>query len=141
MSSGLLDDQLPVRAEPGSATGQNGPVSKLAAGIVRGRHTDLVVTRYSDKLFLAVTQLGKLGTLLEVRRDCVGVTGEVGRASRAVFSCSVLLGQDTEEVHLLARMLAERLGLSQPLVLCVGVKGLTVDLAKLLVDFIVNNMD
>lgn len=141
MSSGLLDDQLPARAEPGPAASQNGPVTKLIAGVVQGRHTDLVVTRYSDKLFLAVTQLGKLGTLLEVRRDRVEVTGEAARGGRAVFSCSVLLGQDTEEVHLLARMLAERLELSQPLVLSVGVKGLTVDLAKLMVDFIVKNLN
>jgi hypothetical protein len=29
----------------------------------------LVVTHYSDKLFIAVTQLGKLGTILEAGKE------------------------------------------------------------------------
>ena len=39
--------------------------------------TELVVTRYSDRLFLAVTQLGKLGTILKARREKVRRGGGV----------------------------------------------------------------
>lgn len=135
----LLEDTQPTRPEPEEPT-RGGPSTCLKAGLVCGVHTDLVVTRYKDKLFVAVTQLGKLGNITEVRREQVqGAAGEQG--GRVVYSCQVLLGQDTEEIHLLARILAEKIELDKPLVLCVGIKGLTVELAKQLVDFILKNID
>lgn len=136
--SSLLEDTQPERPLPqGPVT--SGPNTVLHAGLVGGVHTDLVVTRYTDKLFVAITQVGKLGTICEARRERVEEGGGVGGGAgggRVVYSVNILLGQDTEEVHLLGRILAEKLSLSQPLVLCVGVKGLTLEGARELADFI-----
>jgi len=135
----LLEETQPTRPEPEEPRG-GGPSTFVKVGLVSDVQTDLVVTKYKDKLFVAVTQLGKLGTITEVRREQVqGAAGDHG--GRIVYSCQVLLGQDTEEIHLIARILAEKLELDKPLVLCVGVKGLTVELAKKLVDFIFKNID
>jgi len=135
----LLEETQPNRPEPEEPI-RGGPSSCVKAGLVCGVHTDLLVNKYKDKLFVAVTQLGKLGTITEVRRDQVqGAAGEQG--GRVVYSCQVLLGQDTEEIHLLARIIADKLELDKPLVLCVGIKCLTVELVQQLVDFVITNID
>jgi len=136
--SSLLEDVQPNRPEP-VAPVSSGPVTGLHAASVGGVHTDLVITRYTDRDFVCVTQLGKLGTILQVERDQVR-GGEEGSSSRVVYSNSVLLGQDSEEIQLLARVLAEKVKISKPMVLCVGVKGLTIKLALELVEFIVQNL-
>jgi len=135
--SSLLEDVQPERPaprEPESA----GPVTKLVGALVDSIHTDLVVTSYADKTFVCVTQLGKLGTIVQVERDQVR-SGEEG-GKKVVYSSTVLLGQDSEEIQFLGRVLAEKSQLSKPLVLCVGVKGLTIKLALELVDFILQNL-
>lgn len=134
--SSLLEESHPERALPQTVT--SGPVTVLHAALVGGSHTDLVVTRYTNRLFLAVTQVGKLGTICEARRDKLqeGSGLEFPGAGRVIYSVTVLLGQDKEEVSLLARILAEKLELTQPLVLCVGIKNLSPQLVRQLVDFI-----
>lgn len=122
--AGLLEESLPERAIREPETG--GPDTRLLHGLLGEVHTDLVVTSYSDKLFLAVTQLGKLGTILEARREEAREVPEGGGRGRAVYGVRVLLGREREEDELLARVLAERLPLGgRPLVLCVGVRDLT----------------
>jgi len=135
--SSLLEEVQPDRPEPKEPESA-GPATKLVGAIVDGVHTDLVVTRYSDNTLVCVTQLGKLGTIVQVERDQVR-SGEEG-GKKLVYSSTVLLGQDCEEIQFLARVLAERSQLTKPLVLCVGVKGLTIKLALELVDFIMQNL-
>lgn len=134
--SGLLEENQPDRGLTQAVSSP--PNTRLHAALVEGVHTDLVVTRYTDRLFLAVTQVGKLGTICEARRDRVEEGTGLGgtRQGRVIYSVALLLGQDKEEVSLLARILAEKLELNQPLVLCVGIKVLTPQLVKHLVDFI-----
>jgi len=135
--SSLLEEVQPDRPEPKEPESA-GPATTLVGAIVDSVHTDLVVTRYSDNTFVCVTQLGKLGTIVQVERDQVR-SGEEG-GKKLVYSSTVLLGQDSEEIQFLARVLAERSQLTKPLVLCVGVKGLTIKLALELVDFIMQNL-
>jgi len=135
--SSLLEEVQPDRPEP-TEPESAGPATTLVGAIVDSVHTDLVVTRYSDNTFVCVTQLGKLGTIVQVERDQVR-SGEEG-GKKLVYSSTVLLGQDSEEIQFLARVLAERSQLTKPLVLCVGVKGLTIKLALELVDFIMQNL-
>jgi len=135
--SSLLEEVQPDRPEPKEPESA-GPATKLVGAIVDSVHTDLVVTRYSDKTLVCVTQLGKLGTIVQVEREQVR-SGEEG-GKKVVYSSTVLLGQDSEEIQFLARVLAERSQLTKPLVLCVGVKGLTIKLALELVDFIMQNL-
>ena len=125
--SSLLEEVQPNRPEP-----------KLVGAVVSGVHTDLLVTRYTDKTFVCVTQLGKLGTIVQVERDQVRAGEEGGK--KVVYSSTVLLGQDSEEIQFLARVLAERSQLNKPMVLCVGMKGLTIKLALELVDFVMQNL-
>lgn len=112
------------------------PNTVLRAAVLSGVHTDLLITKYSDKLFISVTQLGKLGTILLVEKEAVKTGDSRTEDGRLVFSSQVLLGQDSEELHLLARVLAEKLNLSSPLVLSVGVKHLSLPLVTDLVKFV-----
>lgn len=139
MSSSLLEEPLPERPVPEPVS--SAPDTVIHSALVHEVFTELVVTRYSDRLFLAVTQLGKLGTILEARREKVqeGAVQGAG-AGRTVYSVAVLLGQEREEVTLLARILAEKLQLTQPLVLCVGVKDISAQTVRGLVDFILSKV-
>ena len=51
-----LADDLPTREAPSAATSK-APVTTLVATKVDGVHTDLVVTDYSDRLFIVVNKL------------------------------------------------------------------------------------
>jgi len=117
------------------------PETVTRVGNVSGVPTDLLVTKYSDKTFICVTQLGKFGSWLQLERESVK-RGEVDTcpASRHVYSCTVLLGQDTEELHFLGRTLAEKVDTAKPIILTVGVKNLSVPLALELVKFVTENL-
>jgi len=138
-----LADDLPTREAPSAATSK-APVTTLVATKVDGVHTDLVVTDYSDRLFIVVSQLGKLGTICEARREKAqtqqgGGIGDEG-AGRPVYTVSTLLGKESEEVELVARLLAEKLALGKPIVVCVAVKGITFNLAKQLADVVIERV-
>ena len=171
-----LADDLPTREAPSAATSK-APVTTLVATKVDGVHTDLVVTDYSDRLFIVVnkllvcsfylihmsliqvSQLGKLGTICEARREKAqtqqgGGVGDEG-AGRPVYTVlclllflfhqftlkvSTLLGKESEEVELVARLLAEKLALGKPIVVCVAVKGITFNLAKQLADIVIERV-
>ena len=77
---------------------------------------------------------------LQVERQTVRKGDFVDNAAKHVYEATVLLGQDTEELHFLARTLAERLNIVKPLVISVGVKNFTVPLALELVKFISENI-
>jgi len=138
-----LAEDLPTREAP-PAPASKAPVTSLTATIVGGVHTDLVVTNYSDRLFIVVSQLGKLGTICEARREKAqsqqGGVGDEG-AGRPVYSVATLLGKESEEVELVARLLAEKLALgNKPIVVCVAVKGITFALAKQLADVVIERV-
>jgi len=118
-------------------------VTTLNTTKVGGVNTDLVITDYSDRLFVVVSQLGKLGTICEARREKAqsqqGGAGDEG-AGRPVYTVSTLLGKESEEVELVARLLAEKLALGKPIVACVAVKGITFALAKQLADLVIERV-
>jgi len=136
-----LADDLPTREAP-PAPASKAPVTSLTTTKVDGVHTDLAVTNYSDRLFVVVSQLGKLGTIVEARREkAQSDKGDEGAgAGRPVYQVTVLLGKESEEVELVGRLLAERLALGKPIVVCVAVKGITFDLAKKLADLVIEHV-
>ena len=67
------------------------PSTLLHAAILSGVQTDLLITRYSDKLFISLTQLGKLGTILLVEKEAVKTGDARTEDGRLVFSSQVLL--------------------------------------------------
>ena len=93
------------------------PDTLLHAALISGVHTDLLISRHSDKLFISLTQLGKIGTIVLVEREAIK-TGDATEDGRQVFSSQVLLGLDSEELQLLARVLAEKLCLASPPLWC-----------------------
>ena len=118
-----------------------GPERVSRVGNVSGVRTELLVTRFSDKLLLTVTQLNKFGTWLQLDRAAVRPDGQdTGSVTRQVYMCTVLLGQDTEEVQFFGRTLAEKLNTDKTVILTVGVKNLTVPLALELVKFVSENL-
>jgi hypothetical protein len=138
-----LAEDLPTREAPLAAPSK-APVTTLNTTKVNGVNTDLVITDYSDRLFIVVSQLGKLGTICEARREKAqsqqgGVVGDEG-AGRPVYTVSTLLGKEIEEVELVARLLAEKLALGKPIVVCVAVKGITFALAKQLADLVIERV-
>ena len=118
-----------------------GPERVSRVGHVSGVPTELLITRFTDKLLLTVTQLGKFGTWLQLDRAAIRPDGqETGHLTSHVYTCTVLLGQDTEEVQFLGRTLAEKLGTDKTVILTVGVKNLTVPLALELAKFVSDNL-
>lgn len=130
--SSLLEEPIPQRNQAQPA--ETGPKTGSYARTVAGVHTDLVITKYSNATLIVVTQLRKFGTVVQV-------TSERGRnqvegGTRVVYSVNTLLGKDTEEIHLFARVLFEKLGIQQPLILTVGVKDFEEESIKPFVEFI-----
>ncbi|XP_045031525.1 proteasome assembly chaperone 3-like [Daphnia magna] len=78
------------------------PVQTKAETIeINGKATEVVISKFSDKLFIILTQYGKVGNLVEVRRD----VAQKEDPSSAVYGVRVLLGRDDEEIHVAARFL------------------------------------
>ena len=118
-----------------------GPERVSRVGNVSGVRTELLVTRFTDKLLLTISQLNKFGTWLQLDRAAVRPDGQdTGSVTRQVYTCTVLLGQDTEEVQFLGRTLAEKLDTDKTVILTVGVKNLTVPSALELAKFVGDNL-
>jgi hypothetical protein len=130
--SSLLEEPVPQRNQAQPA--QAGPKTGSFARTISGVHTDLVITKYSNATLIVITQLRKFGTVVQVGSE--RGRNQVEGGTRTVYSVNTLLGKDTEEVHLLARVLYEKLGLQQkPLILTVGVKDFTEEKIKPFVEF------
>lgn len=134
----LLDESVPTQQNERASPQCVGAVTERCATILGGHHTDLVLTRYADRTLVVVTQIRKLGTVLEIRRDAANCPGTSG--GRHVYATSVLLGKDQEEIHLFGRMLAESLNIDKPLLVFLGVKHLDVPMSKLIVNYVTSKL-
>ena len=73
---------------------------QLFGAVVKGHHTDFIVNVYNDNTFIAITQAGKLGTVLQVREE--------GTLSGGRHNIQVLMGQrDNDLVSLYADQIAQ----------------------------------
>ncbi|KAF9581992.1 hypothetical protein BGW38_000801 [Lunasporangiospora selenospora] len=55
-----------------ASLGQGRPfplVNKQAARLVQGRHTEVLVTSFADKILIAVTHFGRVGSILQAQMD------------------------------------------------------------------------
>lgn len=97
---------------------------------IAGNETDLLFSRFSDRLLVIITQIGKPGTFLEVSKSKVN-------ENKVVYTTNLLLGKDSEDYELIARAIAEQLAPDQPIVLALGFKvQLTPDIVKEIVQFV-----
>lgn len=89
----------PERAEPPASPF----CTRQTAAVVNGVHTDVIVQTYRDRLFVTITQMEKVGTLLFA-------TSEESSSGGRLFDVSVLFGRrDDPLLVLYARQLVEQL--------------------------------
>ena len=86
---------------------------------IDGTPTEFVAVQYTDRIFLAVSQLGTLGTLISASR-----TRSAGPGGAApTFEIRTLLGRrDDHALEAYARLLAERIGDERPLLVALALK-------------------
>ncbi|CAG0898505.1 unnamed protein product [Cyprideis torosa] len=84
---------------------------------VTGHPTWIHWTDFGDRVFVLATQVQKIGTLVSVSSD---QSLAAGSATPQQFSTSVLFGKDAADVHLVARVIAEKFGPSKPLLVAVS---------------------
>lgn len=133
--SSLLEEPAPQR----NATAQRkeeGPSTKSYGKLIQDHQTDLVITRFTNRTLIILTQLRKLGTVVEIIRDQARNPAE-GSSGKAVYTIYTLLGQESEELHLFARILAGKLNITKPVLLTLAVKDLTNAKIKDLINFVV----
>ena len=101
----------------------------------------VVQTKFSNKIQFLITETGKPNVIFEVTRiqgKANLSTGKIGH----IFETNCLIGLETEESLVAARILAEQLGVSTPIVIGFGFKDTAKALhpsnIKTLVDFIKN---
>ena len=77
---------------------------------------DLVISHYSDHLFVLITETSKPGSIFQVKRSLVE------KKSDHLYDVNLLLGVESEELILTARILAQTLNVDKPLIVCLGLK-------------------
>eukprot|EP00050_Salpingoeca_kvevrii_P008232 m.301659 g.301659 ORF g.301659 m.301659 type:complete len:127 (-) comp14879_c0_seq1:61-441(-) len=78
-------------------------VTHQAAAVIDGVHTEFVLTRYANLVFVAVTQRRRLGSLMVVSKD-----DAVGDANERTYTIRPLLGQRSELLlDVLAKQVAQ----------------------------------
>ena len=99
-------------------------------GVIAGVHTQVAITIHSDRITIILTQLQKIGTVLDIRRDTAGPNMMramvAGEDEAKAWRIRTLLGRrDDVLLQLLARQLAEKVGAYSPLplLLCVALAG------------------
>jgi len=89
---------------------------------VQGHSTDFVLNLFADCIFIIVTQLGKMGTLMRISKDQATSSSEEGETT---FSVETLLGKrDDPALVVCGRQIAEDIVLrsTKPLLLSIALK-------------------
>jgi len=104
---------------------------------IEGVHTDFIITSFDSMVFIIVTQLEKIGSLVKAFKD-----SELAASGEHSYSMHTLLGSRNDKyVELLARQLIESISKSgeRQLILATGFKPKSVSMAflKAVLDLIV----
>ncbi|KAF9200763.1 hypothetical protein BGZ49_009006 [Haplosporangium sp. Z 27] len=68
-------------------------VNKQAARTIQGRHTEVLVTSFADKILIVITQYGKVGSLIHTTVDQQSIaTNTMSSSDLASTTSSFLLG-------------------------------------------------
>ncbi|KAL6068589.1 Proteasome assembly chaperone 3 [Balamuthia mandrillaris] len=82
------------------------PSTKQFAAVINGVHTEFILTPFADRIFIVITQLGKLGTLITASKETNDVMS--GEPQEANYAIDVLLGKRDEPLlALYARRIVE----------------------------------
>lgn len=113
----VLDDSLEtLKAFDANIQEQHASVkSQVFAKLINGIHTDFAVIVYRNRMFVVVTQFGKIGNLYSVCRESMQKNGIISASSLFIFDINCVLGAESEEAVQAVRLLAEKLDISRPL--------------------------
>ncbi|XP_024366923.1 uncharacterized protein [Physcomitrium patens] len=110
--------------------------SKQFVTSIQGLKTEVVQFSYDDHIMIAVTQIGKMGTLLHARK-------EEGYGTGPTFNISILMGKRDEPLMMAcARQLIEKMsktGCSRPLILSLGLADHSAETLKDIIEVVVEN--
>ncbi|KAF8955529.1 hypothetical protein BGZ46_002613, partial [Entomortierella lignicola] len=68
-------------------------INKQAARTIQGRHTEVLVTSFADKILIVITQYGKVGSLIHTAVDQQSIaTNTMSSSDLASTTSSFLLG-------------------------------------------------
>jgi len=117
-------------------TGDKFPVdTKVTLATINDKPTDIVVSKFSDKLLVIITQFGKVGSLIEIRRDIA----QKDDPSSAVHNIRFLFGGHNEELYFAARILTNFIPNDQTIILGLALKDYQSSTLRQLGDFIKDN--
>eukprot|EP00057_Strongylocentrotus_purpuratus_P003478 XP_003726744.1 PREDICTED: proteasome assembly chaperone 3 [Strongylocentrotus purpuratus] len=103
------------------------PITKKGAVLLDGKHVDVALTTFEDRLLLVITQYQKFGTLVHVTRDNLPLDKR-----EEIYSTRVLLGNDEPVTHVFARNIAKHVlkTQSKPLLLSIALEDYTPEVMK-----------
>ncbi|XP_046361631.1 proteasome assembly chaperone 3-like [Haliotis cracherodii] len=104
-------------------------MTKQVTKVVNDNHTDVLCSRFDDRLLLVVSQLQKFGTMVQISRNIV--LDEM-QQSTSVYSTKVLLGSDEPLTHVLAKNLIAEVKTTKPIILTMSLKDTTPQTVKAL---------
>ncbi|CAO3568585.1 unnamed protein product [Mortierella alpina] len=67
-------------------------INKQAARTIQGKHTEVLVSSYADKILILVSQYGKAGSILHTSIDQQSLTSSTAASELAATTSSFLLG-------------------------------------------------
>ncbi|XP_066595058.1 proteasome assembly chaperone 3-like [Prorops nasuta] len=85
--------------------------------VINDNSTDIVVQKYSNRIFLIITQYKKFGTLLSVNREAA-----INQFNGTTFRIKTLFGKESLEIHAAARFIADHFETEKPLLMSIGLK-------------------
>ena len=102
-----------------AAACQSGVKNCQGAAIIGGVHTNVVVSEFENKLFIVVSQLERLGTLVELTRERENFDDG---CAPPTFNTKVLLGKDDPLTHVMARNIVSKIPVSKPILIAMALK-------------------
>ncbi|KAK0069584.1 proteasome assembly chaperone 3 [Biomphalaria pfeifferi] len=107
--------------------------SKQIAKQILDHHTEVVVNKFEDHLFIIATQYMKMGTILQVTRDIL--THDI-QDNIPMFSTKVLLGKDEPITHVMAKTIVTALNPLVPVIMSLAIKDTSPDTVHSITDMI-----
>jgi len=107
----------------------------VTTATINDKPTDISISKFSDKLFVIITQIGKVGNLIEIRRDIA----QKDDPSSSVYNIKFLLGGHNEEIYFAARILANFIPSDQTIILGLCLKDYQQSTLRQLGDYIKSN--
>lgn len=107
---------------------------KSVSAEIDGVSTDILLTEYSDKTFLILSQYEKIGCLLSIQKDEIHSPS----GSNDIYTTRVIFGATGEEQQVAARFLAEGINVKQPLYLFINLKSYDIETVKACKDIVLD---